>query len=75
MSEFDLSVIAGFVLGSMGCVSVFAALVEGNFPRGGLLYVALSIGAFALADSLKPTGLEITDIPEAFIRLVAVMTR
>jgi len=75
VSEFDLSVIAGFVLGSLGCVAVFAALVEGNFPRGGVIYLLLAIGAFALADSLKPSGLEITDIPEAFIRLVAVMTR
>jgi threonine/homoserine/homoserine lactone efflux protein len=68
---FDGLLVSALILGLLSIVSVTSALIEGRRPKVALFaaLVAGLLGFMALGKS--GDGLQITDIPDAFVVVVA----
>ena len=71
--SFEATLVIGIVLAALSLVAVLGALIEGRRAYVSGLVVLISAGMIYWANTMKPEGLELADIPEAFITLVAAV--
>ena len=73
MTSQDLYLVIGLVLVAFSIPSLLGAMADRRSPRVAALVIVVGGGLIALALSRQSYGL--TDIPEAFVRVVAHFLR
>lgn len=66
----DLSLVIGLVLAVLTVPSLLSALIEGRPPRAGILFALIAGGMVVYALNSHPSGYQIAEIPEVFIRVI-----
>ncbi len=73
MSEYDIYLLGSFIFACLGCISLFSGAVDGRLSTSGIVSVLLATGMGYFAYDLSPNGFEASDIPNAFIKLFAML--
>lgn len=69
--DTDLFLVVGLVAGAFSMVSLISAFTDGRLPRLSAVLIIIATVLIALAISKKPGGYGWSDVPDAFIRVVA----
>lgn len=70
---FEILLVSGCVLGVLSVVAVLTALVDGRRPRVAALVAVMSGGLVVWSTQVSPHALQFSDIPEAFVTVVAAV--
>ncbi|MCB1338832.1 MAG: hypothetical protein KDK10_15720 [Maritimibacter sp.] len=68
--QFDLSLTIGLVILAFAIPSIVSAFSDGRPPRIAALMLLLGGGLALWAVTQKPGGYTLTDVPQAFVRVV-----
>jgi len=71
----DLFLVVGIVIAGFAIPSILGALSERRSPRAAAVAIMIGGALILLAISQKPGGYSLTDIPDAFVRVVAYFIR
>lgn len=71
----DLTLVGAILFGILMITSALSAWVEGTFPRRTLVYAAIAGGLGYLTMTLRPDGVQLEDVPLAFMHLVGLVIR
>lgn len=66
----DLSLVIGLVLAVLTVPSLMSAYVEGRPPRAGIIFALIAGGLIVYALGSRPGGYAVSEIPEAFFRVI-----
>lgn len=66
----DLSLVIGIVLAVLTVPSVVSAYADGRPPRASILFVLMAGGLIVYALSAHPQGYALSDVPNAFFRVI-----
>lgn len=69
--QSDLSLVVGLVLAVFAVPSIVSSLSDGRAPRVAIITVLVAGGLVLYALQSNPGGYALTDVPEAFVRVVA----
>lgn len=70
MTEYDLLLIGGFLIGIFGAVTLFTALVDGRSLTAPGIMILIATGLIYVAIGEAPGGrIEAVHIPQAFVKL------
>lgn len=75
VNENDLSLVLGIVLAVLALPSLLGAWVEERVPRVGAVMVLTGTVLIAIAANRHPGGYALDDVPAAFTRVLAGLTR
>ena len=67
----DLALVIGVVLGVLSVPSILSALSDKRAPRASAITVLIAGGLILLAIQSKPGGLEMEQIPDIFVSVIA----
>ncbi len=68
----DLALIIGLILGVFSVPSIMSAFSEGRAPRVAAITIIAAGGLVIWAIGHKPGGYSINEIPDIFVRVVAM---
>ena len=71
----DVFLIIGLILTVFSIPAMLSAFVDGRAPRASAIVLLIGGALVWLAIEQKPGGYTIQDIPEAFVRVVALVVR
>jgi hypothetical protein len=66
----DLSLVIGLVLAVLTVPSLMSAYIDGRAPRAGAVFVLIAGGLIVYALSTRPGGYALSEIPDAFFRVI-----
>ena len=67
----DIFLVLGIVIAGFSIPSVLSAITDGRAPRASALTILIAGGLVLYAVQIKPGGYVLSDIPDAFVRVVA----
>ncbi len=70
---FEVALVSGSVLAVLSVISILNAWIEGRRPRRAFVVVTIAGGLLVWAAVLAPDGLQLSDIPRAFITVVGLV--
>ncbi len=73
--DSDLFLVIGIIMGGFAIPALLSAFSESRAPRVGAILVMLSCGLIVVAVLNKPSGYRLDEVPGAFVRVVAKLTR
>lgn len=68
---FEVALVTGCVLAVLSVVSALSAIIEGRRPRVASIVVVISGGLILGAATIAPDGLQFSDVPQAFVSIIA----
>lgn len=71
--DTDLFLVIGLTLGGLTIPSLLSAFTEGRTPRSAAIMVLIAGTLVVLALTQKPSGYSVSDIPDAFARVIGRM--
>ncbi len=71
--QSDIFLVIGLVLGALAFPSLLNAYSQSRFPRLALLMFLGASVSVIIAFNTRPGGYTFSDIPEAFIRVIALV--
>lgn len=75
MTQKDIYLVIGVILAGFAIPSLLGAFAERRRPLVGFLVLVVGAGLIGLAYSQTPGGITFTDVPEAFIHVIAAIFR
>lgn len=69
--QTDVILVAGLVLGALAVPAFLNAFVEGRFPRVALSVTVLAAGMLTWANTTRPSGYKLEEVPSVFMRVFA----
>ena len=73
--QYDLALVAGFLLGLIGIMSLVSAFSGERSLRGTMLLMVAGGGLILYAMVASPTGYRPEDLPQAVLRVIAAVIR
>ena len=73
MLQGDLYLVSGLVIGVFAIPSIIGALTEGRAPRVAAITVLVAGTLVVLALRENPRGYELSDVPDAVIRVIGAV--
>ena len=70
---FDILLVVGSILAVLSTVAVLTALIEKRRPRVAAIVVVISGGILLLAATQAQDGFQFSDIPNAFVKVIAMI--
>ena len=67
----DLVLVLGVLIGGFSIPMILSAYAESRPPRAGTVLFVIGAGLIVAAIVLHPTGYQFSDLPDAFVRVIA----
>lgn len=71
----DILFVVGTILAVLSLVTVLTAWIENRRPRIASVAVVIAGGILVFAAATAPDGFQLTDIPDAFINVIAMVLK
>lgn len=68
--DAELALVLGIALAVVSIPSIVSALVDGRAPRAGALVILIAGGLVLYGLSNHPSGIQLSELPETFVRVV-----
>lgn len=69
--DSDLALVLGVIIGLMSIPSILSAMTDGRAPRASALTILIAGLLIIFAIQTHPGGYQISDVPHAFVVVVA----
>ncbi|MEO0391158.1 MAG: hypothetical protein AAF218_09500 [Pseudomonadota bacterium] len=69
----DIALVLGIIIGGLSVPSVLSAITDRRAPRASMLTILLAGGLIYYALNTQPGGYTLQDVPDAFVRVVAMV--
>ncbi|MEO0937716.1 MAG: hypothetical protein AAFY38_06140 [Pseudomonadota bacterium] len=69
----DIALVLGIIIGGLSVPSILSALSDSRAPRASALTILIAAGLVYYAFTTHPGGYTLQDIPDAFVRVVALV--
>ena len=73
--DSDLFLVIGIVMGAFAIPALLSAFSENRAPRVGAIMVMIASGLIVVAVLNHPRGYRLDEVPDAFVRVLAKLTR
>jgi hypothetical protein len=67
----DLALVLGIIIGGFSIPSILSAISDSRAPRASMLTILIAGGLILYAIQTKPGGLELAQVPDVFVEVVA----
>ena len=67
----DLALVLGIIIGGFSIQSILSAISDSRAPRASMLTILIAGGLILYAIQTKPGGLELAQVPDVFVEVVA----
>lgn len=67
----DLSLVLGIIIGGFSIPSILSAISDSRAPRASMLTILIAGGLILYGVQNKPGGVELAQIPDLFVKVIA----
>jgi len=67
----DLALVLGIIIGGFSIPSILSAISDSRAPRASMLTILIAGGLVLYAVQTKPGGVELAQVPDLFVEVIA----
>lgn len=67
----DLALVLGIIIGGFSIPSILSAITDRRAPRASMLTILIAGGLILYAIQTKPGGVELAEVPDLFVEVIA----
>ncbi|MEL7100066.1 MAG: hypothetical protein AAGM84_14670 [Pseudomonadota bacterium] len=71
--ETDIALVVGIIIAGLSVPSILSAMSDGRAPRASALTILIAGGLITYALTQHPGGYTLQTVPDAFVRVVALV--